>query len=286
MTEKKKGCVVITGASTGIGKATALLLARTGYHVFAGVRSAEAEKILRQDAAGLITPIMLDITQKEQIAAAAKTVSDTLSPNQGLAGLINNAGIVIAGPLEFVPIEKIRAQFEVNVLGHIAVTQAFLPLIRKNRGRILNIGTAGWRFTPPFLGPYIASKFAIEAITHIFRRELQPWGISVSVIEPGSIETPIWDKSLKVADTLEADFPAKAHALYGRMFANGRKILNRLRLKGLHPEAAAKVICHALETNRPKLRYFVGIHACIGSFLTTITPCRIVDRISSALLSR
>src|SRR3990172_8450526 len=184
-------CVVITGASTGIGEACALRLDKLGWRVFARVRKeADAER-LKNEGSERLTPAFIDVTDEGSIMKAEETVRAVVG-EAGLAGLGDNAGVGIHGPLEFLPIEDLRRQLEVNTIGQIAVTQAFLPLIRKGRGRIVNIGSIGGKMATPFLGPYAASKFAMEALTDSLRQELRPWDIHVAIVEPGSIATPIW----------------------------------------------------------------------------------------------
>ena len=207
--------VLITGASTGIGEACALHLDQLGWRVFAGVRKDADGDALRAKASARLLPVRIDVVDAASIAAAREVVLRELG-DRGLDGLVNNAGIAIAAPLEFVPIEDLRRQLEINVIGQIAVTQAFLAPIRKARGRVVNMGSIGGRLATPFLGPYNASKFALEALTDSLRAELRPWGIQVAVIEPGSIATPIWEKSTAEADRMEATLPPEGHALYGK----------------------------------------------------------------------
>src|SRR5258708_5204131 len=184
------GSIVITGAATGIGEAWALRLDGLGYRVFAGVRKAADGEALKKKASGQLSPVLLDVTSEESIGAAVRTIGEI-----PLAGLVNNAGIVVPGPLELVPIALWRKQFEVNVIGQVAVPQAFLPMLRAGRGRIVNMGSVAGRSALPFSGPYCASKFALEGLTDSLRMELRQFGISVSIVEPGAIRTPIWDKS-------------------------------------------------------------------------------------------
>ncbi|MDY7039117.1 MAG: SDR family oxidoreductase [Thermodesulfobacteriota bacterium] len=277
MAENANGAVLITGASTGIGKACALLLDHCGYVVFAGVRSEEAAGRLQSEASDRLLPVILDITDQGQIANGVKSVKNVLGPAHGLAGLINNAGIVVSGPLEFLPLDRLRRQFEVNVIGQIAVIQAFLPMIRKGRGRIINIGTAGCHVAPPFLGPYIASKSAMETLTGALRRELAPWGIPVSMVVPGAIETAIWDKSLAEADKIEAEFPVEAKRLYSKRFTAGRKMMLKLRGHAVTPEAVAGIVRAVLKSRRPKRRYLVGTGAFMMTIITRIFPDPLVD---------
>ena len=198
--------VVITGASTGIGEACALRMDRLGWRVFAGVRKEADGLALQKKASEELTPIILDVTEQPPIDASAGLVTAAVGES-GLAGLINNAGVGVGGPLEFIEVDELRRQLEVNVIGQIAVTQAFMPLIRKSTGRIVNMGSIGGRMATPFLGPYNASKFAMEALTDSLRQELHPWGIHVSIIATGSISTPLWDKSKAALDALTATLP-------------------------------------------------------------------------------
>ncbi len=191
--------VLITGASTGIGAACAIGCAQQGMTVFAGVRDLQAGEALRARGGTAIVPIQLDVTDGEIHQEAALRLSRQRVGREGLSGLVNNAGIAIGSPLELIPLPELRRQFEVNVIGQIAVTQALLPLIRRARGRIVNMGSIAGRGTIPMMGPYSASKFALEALTDALRLELYPWGIEVSIIEPGAIATPIWSKSLSTA---------------------------------------------------------------------------------------
>ena len=206
---------MITGTSTGIGEATALHLAKLGYRVLAGVRKeGDGERLVDQAGSGLV-PVLIDVTEPATIDEAVRTVTDTVGED-GLVGLVNNAGVAIGGPLEYLAVEQWRHQFEVNVLGPVAVTRAFLPLIRQGGGRIIFIGSIGGRVAAPFVGPYSASKFAVEAIAESLRQELQPWHIPVVVIEPGAIKTPIWEKGLSQADEIEAALPRRPASDTGR----------------------------------------------------------------------
>jgi NAD(P)-dependent dehydrogenase (short-subunit alcohol dehydrogenase family) len=272
------GAVVITGASTGIGEACALRLDKTGFYVFAGVRKPEDGERLKSQASGRLVPLIIDVTDAATIEAAAHTVSDTAGEG-GLAGLVNNAGVSVPGPLEFLPIDELRRQLEVNVIGQIAVTQAFLPLIRKRRGRIVNMGSIGGRMATAFLGPYNASKFAMEALTDALRQELRPWGIHVSIVEPGSIATPIWEKGQAYGDHLEQNLPAQAMALYGTSVAALRKAAVELEKRGIPPDEVAKFVEHALTARTPKTRYVVGRDAQLQRVLIKVAPDRLRDRL-------
>lgn len=248
---------VITGASTGIGKACALELDRRGFHVFAGVRSEAAAENLRAEASVRLVPVPIDVTDAASIAAAVETVGRALG-DAGVAGLVNNAGIAVPGPLEAVPIELLRRQFEVNVIGQVAVTRAFLPLLRKSRGRIVNMSSINGGFSAPYLGPYSASKFALEAITDAFRVELRTWGIQVSAVEPGAIDTPIWQKSTDAADDLAENVSPEVMSLYEADLAVLRNAVAKLASRALPVDRVVRAVIHALTSRRPKTRYFVG----------------------------
>lgn len=272
-----KCAVVITGASSGIGNACSLFLDQMGYRVFAGVRTASAAEKLKTEASSRLVPVTLDITDAARIRLAVQEIKTKLGNTGRLVGLINNAGIILSGPLEFFPLERLREQLQVNVIGPIAVTQAFLPLIRRGKGRIINMGSASGLFAPPFLGPYAASKFAMEAWTDALRRELRPEGIPVSLIESGAVETPIWDKSQKVADLLESTLPEHGKALYGNALAAGRKQIGMLRARAASPLVIAKLVHKVLSSHHPKPRYLVGMDAYIQAFISRWVPARIVD---------
>src|SRR5919198_2886732 len=208
------GSCLITGASTGIGEACALRLDARGWRVFAGVRREEDAARLRSQLSERSQPVIVDVTDPASIARATATVSSVLK-EEGLAGLVNNAGIAVAGPLEFLSLEEFRRQLEVNVTGQLAVTQACLPQLRRGRGRIVFMGSIAGRVTFPMMGPYSASKHALEALADALRVELQPWGMHVSIVEPGSIATPIWRKGEEAAAQASARFPPAADHLYG-----------------------------------------------------------------------
>ena len=263
--------VLITGASTGIGEACALALDRAGFRVFAGVRREADADALRQQASGRLEPVMLDVTDDASIAAAAKTIAAAAGA-AGLAGVVNNAGISVAGPLEFVPLDDVRRQLEVNVIGQLAVTQAFLPMIRAGRGRIVFIGSISGKLSTPFVGPYSASKFALEALADALRVELRPWRIPVSLVEPGSIATPIWEKGLAAADEMERRLPEQAHALYGDAIEAVREMAKKTASRGIPASRVARAVVHALTSSRPKTRYPVGVDARIQAALAGVVP--------------
>ena len=270
--------VVVTGASTGIGAACALDCAGRGMTVFAGVRDPRAGEALAAKAGPSLIPIMLDVTDEQSIAQSAEVVQRVVGEG-GLGGLVNNAGIVIGSPLEVIPLAQLRKQLEVNVIGQIAVTQAFLPLLRRGRGRIVNMGSIAGRGTIPLLGPYSASKFALEALTDALRMELQPWGILVSIIEPGAIATPIWEKSAKEAEGLEASVSEEAKVLYAEAVIRIREAIAEAAKRAIAPDAVVRAVHHALTASRPRTRYLVGSDAKLRALMVKWLPDRVQDRL-------
>ncbi len=276
-----QGAVVITGASTGIGRATARYLAERGFRVFAGVRRDEDAEALRQENAGRLTPLRVDVTDRGSIESAAREVEAAVG-GEGLRGLVNNAGIGIGAPLEFIDLDELRRQLEVNVIGPIAVTQAFLALIRACRGRVVNVGSIGGRVAQPMMGPYNASKFALEALSDSLRMELAPWGIHVSLVEPGSIATAIWEKTDAYAERMIPTLGPRARELYGTAIAAVLDAARTLSKQAIAPEAVSKAIHHALTARRPRTRYLVGTDARVQAVLARFVP----DRARDAVLLR
>jgi NAD(P)-dependent dehydrogenase (short-subunit alcohol dehydrogenase family) len=276
MAQQSRGAVVITGASTGIGEVSATHLSGLGFRVFAGVRKPEDAERARESG---LEPLTLDVTDADSIRSAVEQVGDT-----PLAGLVNNAGIAVAGPLEFIPVEEFRRQLDVNVVGQVAVTQAFLPALRKTRGRIVNMGSIGGRVALPLLSPYAASKFALEAITDSLRRELRPFGVQVSIIEPAAIATPIWDKSRQANEELAKDAPPEAEQLYGKLIDRVRAETAELARTGLPPIEVAKAVEHALTAEKPKTRYLVGRAAKGRAAAAALLPDRAFDRLIARAL--
>lgn len=273
----ERGAVLVTGASTGIGRACALRLDKIGFRVFASVRALEDAEALSGKASDRLVPILLDITDQPSIDSAVATIT-SLVREDGLAGLVNNAGIAVAGPLEFLPVTELRKQLEVNVTGQIAITQAFLPLIRKGKGRIVNVGSISGRVAFPLLGPYCASKFALEALTAALRMELRPWGIKVLMIEPAGIRTPIWRKALRAGDRMGEEMPPEAFTYYGRIIEGQRARAQHSDREGVHPKHVVRAVVHALTADRPRSRYPVGQRAVLGEFLRLL-PERLRERL-------
>ena len=265
---------MITGASSGIGQACAVRLAKAGWHVFGGVRTDEDASALR--ALG-IEPLLLDVTNADQIGVAADAVGTTLD------ALVDNAGVAIAAPLELVPIGELRHQLEVNVVGQVAVTQAFLPALRRARGRVVLMGSIGGRSALPFLGPYAASKHALEAIADALRVELRPWGMHVSIVEPASVKTAIWTKGAAHAEAMTEGVPIETRELYAARIRKFREIA-LARGPGVDPDRVADAVEHALTASRPKARYVVGRDAHLRAWIERL-PTRLRDRVLARVLT-
>lgn len=271
---------IITGASTGIGRATAIYLDERGFRVFAGVRKPEDIVRLAKSGSDRLTPLTIDVTDAASIEAAARSVEEAVG-EAGLGGVVNNAGIGVGGVQEFLDLDELRRQLEVNVVGPVAVTRAFLPLLRKARGRIVNISSNGGYIAAPFLGPYAASKFALEALSDSLRRELRPWGIHVAVIEPGSIQSDIWEKARDQTRELHEGLSEPARALYGPALDAMSRYVEQTAGRAIPPEAVAREVHHALTAGKPRTRYRVGVDAKATRLLSYL-PDRAID----ALLAR
>jgi NAD(P)-dependent dehydrogenase (short-subunit alcohol dehydrogenase family) len=273
---------LITGASTGIGRATALRLATNGWTVLAGVRDPSAgESLVAEARPGAVIPLPLDVTDPEQIAQAAMRVAEQ-SAEGGLDALVNNAGIGFGGPLELLPADDLRKQFEVNVFAQVAVTRALLPALRIGGGRIVFLSSIGGRVAMAFTAPYAASKHAIEAIGDALRVELHSSGVQVALIEPGSVATPIWDKSRAEADRVK--IPAELQAQYGHVPAAMDKVLEDTARRGVPPESVAETIESALTSPRMRARYVVGRDAKAMLVAKRLLPAHLFDRLARRVL--
>ena len=267
---------LVTGTSTGIGRATALALDERGWQVFAGVRREEDAEGLRAAASERLSPLILDVTSPEQIAAAAERLA--AESEKGLHGLVNNAGIAVPGPLETLPLDEFRRQLEIGLVSYVAMTQAFLPQIRGAGGRVVFLSSIGGRMSFPLNGAYHTAKYGTEAIGDVFRQELAGWGIRVSIIEPGSIDTPIWSRGEENADQVLAQSP-QTEQLYGPAIEKFRKVVRQTADRGIPPERVAKAIVHALESKRPRSRYLVGLDAKVQARLVPLIPTPLLDRL-------
>lgn len=264
--------VLVTGASTGIGYSISALLAREGFTVFAGVRNeADSAKLVALPG---VAPLMLDVTDAEQIRDASHIVHESGKP---LRGVVNNAGIAIPGPLEFLPVDELRRQFEVNFFGAVAVTQAFLPMLRKSKGRIVFISSVSGQIASAFVGAYSSSKFALEAAADVLRMELRGSGVSVSVVQPGNVDTPIWRKGRGQRDSLLERAP-QAREYYGKHLQALAELSAQQQRTGIDPDVVARVVLHALRSSKPRERYAVGQPAGWMRRIFTSLPERVRDR--------
>jgi NAD(P)-dependent dehydrogenase (short-subunit alcohol dehydrogenase family) len=269
--------IVVTGASTGIGQACVLRLAGAGFRVFGGVRKESDGQALKQLASGRVEFVLLDVTNRESIAAAVSAVSAAVGQD-GLAGLVNNAGISIGAPLEFLPAADLRNVFEVNVIGQVSTTQAFLPLVEQQHGRIVFISSLAGRVASPITGAYCASKFALEALSDVWRMELAETGVSISVIEPGAVATPIWNKGMEASNAIYDAMPEAGQRRYRQLFEGMKRVAEHGSVQGTVMRAVTDAVMHALTAESPKTRYLIGR----GSRLYTLLrffPDRLRDRL-------
>ncbi|MDH3458369.1 MAG: SDR family oxidoreductase [Gemmatimonadota bacterium] len=268
--------VLITGASQGIGEAIALRLDGLGFHVFAGVRSDAAGQALRRKGSPSLTPLQLDVTEPQSIASTVATV-ESRGPYE-FVGLVNNAAVSTPGPLEFMPLDDVREQLDVNLFGPLAVTQAILPLIRQaGAGRIVNISSINGKLAQRYIGAYSASKFALEGLSDALRQELRPWGIRVVVVEPGAIETLIFQTSRQRGRALAQRLPPQARELYGDVINALLHRPGRTPRHALPPHFVARRVAHALTARRPRARYAVGWDVRVALLLQRILPSSLLD---------
>jgi NAD(P)-dependent dehydrogenase (short-subunit alcohol dehydrogenase family) len=273
------GGVLVTGASTGIGRACARELSSRGFRVFAGVRKEEDAESVRADG---LEPLMLDVADADAIARARETIERELGETP-LAGIVNNAGVGVGGPIETLAIDDLRHQFEINTIAPVAVTQAFIPHLRRSRGRIVNMSSVGGRVGQPFLAPYSGSKFALEAISDSMRRELLPWGIHIALVEPGNVSTPIWDKGMARVEEVRSTATPETLRLYGRNIDRMEKLVKLADKRGVAPEKVARAVAHAMTSSRPRTRYLVGADARVQLAIDRVLPTRVADRLFSKI---
>jgi len=264
---------LVTGASRGIGQATALTLAGHGWHVYAGVRRPQDGVELAAHQPGRITPVELDITVPDQIKALAGTLPEQLE------AVVNNAGIVVGGPVEAVPVDELRRQLEVNVVAQQAVTQAVLPRLRRSRGRIVFVSSLSGRVSTPLMGAYNASKFALEALADALRMELAPWGVHVSLVEPAQTDTDIWRHAPEMLEGAVAALSPEHRALYAAHIEGLRRSIPRSQRMAASPQGVAATIEKALSDRRPRARYVVGRSARLALLLAQLTPTPLRDSV-------
>jgi len=268
--------VVVTGASSGIGRASVAILVQAGWHVFASVRRAEDAAELHKEFGARVTPLIMDVTDQATITKAAEQVSAALG-HRGIDGLVNVAGIGLMRPVEYVTDEDLQRIFQVNVFGQIAVTQAFLPLLRKARGRIVNIGSVGAHIGLPFGGLLNASKSALRSLNDALRLELRSSGVRVSIIEPGAIKTPALDKTLGDVEGVIRDLPPRGAEEYGASLRTFAQRAYGLESHGSNPKVVAQAVHEALTEVNPKPRYAAGKHANILALVGILVPAVILD---------
>lgn len=277
MGRRTKSTIVITGASSGIGRATALRLARSGWRVIAAVRKETDARALEAAADGALETVQLDVAAKESIDAAARDIAARLA-GRGLDALFNNAGIGDVFPTEYASLETLRAIYEVNLFGQIAVIQALLPLVRMAKGRIINNGSVGDHIAPPFAGALSSSKAAFASMSAALRLELWPQGIHVCIVEPGSINTPAVEKTLGGVEQAIAGMPATGVGLYGEAMRRMARTFSKNEHDGSPPEAVAEVVERALTDRNPRARYSAGKDAAKLTLLARFLPEKLLDQ--------
>jgi NAD(P)-dependent dehydrogenase (short-subunit alcohol dehydrogenase family) len=270
----RRELIVVTGASTGMGAATARELARRGFHVLAGVRREIDADALRGEG---IEPQILDITVESQVAAITDRVAND---PQGLPlrALINNAGIAINAPVEALPIAEWRRQFEVNLFGHVAMIQALMPALLSSSGTVVNISSIGGKVALPTYSAYAGSKFAMEALSDSLRRELNGLGVNVAIIEPGAVKTEMAERGVATADRLKGDMNNDQRQRYGDLIDAMSNLARSFDTDGVSAERAAKVIAKAATASRPRTRYTIGRDAAILARLSRVVSDRVLDR--------
>jgi NAD(P)-dependent dehydrogenase (short-subunit alcohol dehydrogenase family) len=268
--------ILITGASRGIGRAAADHLAALGWDVFAGVRKAEEGDALVEQFGARIHPVVLDITNADQVAELEHALPSTLD------AVLNNAGIVVGGPIEAVPLSELRRQLEVNVVGQVAVTQALLPKLRPVHGRIVFVSSVSGRISGPMTGAYSGSKYALEGIADALRIELRPWGVPVVLVEPAQTDTDMWRTAEDLLESTVGDLTPEMRDLYVRHIEGQRVSIPKARKMAVPVDNVAKVIEQALTAKRPKARYVVGRGPRIAAAVAPLLPSRLSDALLAA----
>jgi NAD(P)-dependent dehydrogenase (short-subunit alcohol dehydrogenase family) len=269
---------LISGAGRGIGRATALRLAGAGWTVYATVRQdADGEDLVAAAAGGEVHPLRLDVTDDAGIAALGEALPERLD------AIVNNAGIVVSGPLETLSADELREQFDVNVVGAVALTNAVLPRLRAARGRIVFVSSLSGIVSTPMTGAYNASKFALEAIADAWRLELRPWGVKVILVEPAMTDTDLWRDAPQTLETGVAEMSAEHRDLYGEHLKGLRRTIPRIQKLAKPVDTVAAAIERALTATRPKARYPVGVDVKVQAALSGVTPARVMDAVNGKL---
>lgn len=270
--------IVVTGASTGLGASTARELARRGFHVLAGVRRDGDAEAVRSTG---VEPVILDITESAQIEALAARVAEDPRP---LHALVNNAGVQVNAPVEALPMARWRRVFEVNLFGHIAVTQALLPELLRGKGRVINISSVGGKVAMATYGAYAGAKFALEAVSDSLRREIAPLGVQVVVVQPGGVRTEMAARGIATANELASGMTPEHAERYGDLVLANNAFMTAGTTAGLTADAAALVVAKAVTARRPRTRYTVGRDAALVMRLARILSDRTLDRVLAANL--
>lgn len=271
MDSTKTELVVVTGASSGIGQATAERLAADGFHVLAGVRrQQDADRI----AASSLEPFILDITRSDTIEALIERIARERRP---LRALVNNAGIAVNAPVETAPLDEWRRQFEVGAIGQVAMIQALMPALLKSGGRVVNIGSVGGKVSMAGFGPYSAAKFAMEAVTDSLRREMEPFGLKVIMITPGAVSTSLSARGTATANRLAALLTPEQHERHDHLFAAVVGLAAAWEKDGIRPERVAAVISRAIRDRKPRTRYTAGSDSALITRLVRFLPDRLLD---------
>jgi NAD(P)-dependent dehydrogenase (short-subunit alcohol dehydrogenase family) len=270
--------VVITGSSSGIGRACALTLDRNGFRVFAGVRKDADGDALREAASESLTPVHVDVTDAASIAAMAEQVAAEVG-EAGLDGLVNNAGTTLPCPIEHLPLDGFRHQLEVNLVGPLAVTQAMLPMLRRAQGRVVNVTSAAGKAAVPLMSPYVAAKHGLEGLSDVMRLEFRQWGIQVAVIEPGFVGTAMGGKLQSDTEAAIRALPDEGRRRYGPSLAKLADTVSQHAASGSPPEVVADAVMHALTSSRPRTRYPAGAGAKRMLLMRRLLSDRRFDRI-------
>ena len=269
--------VVVTGASTGIGRASALALDRKGFRVFAGIRKEADGEALREVASDALTPVYIDVSDEESIAAAAKVVADEVG-NGGLGGLVNNAGTTLPCPVEHLALDDFRRQLEVNLVGPLAVTKTMLPLLVRGHGRVVNVTSAAGKAGVPLMAPYVAAKHGLEGLSDVLRIEFGQLRVGVSVIEPGFVSTAMRGKLERDTDEVIRSLPEEGRSQYAGQLSALAKTVSAHAAQGSEPDVVARSVVHALTSKRPRTRYPVGAGARRILVARAVLPDRLFDR--------